>query len=133
LILTEEFERAGVALHIVTMPDQAKSPETQLLTNVKGVLAEYEREKLRERTLRGLRGRAQAGKAPGGTVPLGYRYQNGRYDIDENEARLVRRIFAMYVKEGLSINAIVKRLTEERVPTHADRRQRRQKKLGVGI
>jgi site-specific DNA recombinase len=133
LILTEEFERAGVALLVVTMPRDTKTPEGQLLVNVQSVLAEYEREKLRERTLRGLRGRAQAGKPPGGTVPLGYRYHNERYEIDEGEARLVRRIFAMYIEEGLSINAIVKRLTAERVPTHSDRRQRHQKKLGVGI
>jgi site-specific DNA recombinase len=133
LILTEEFERAGVALIIGTTPRDTKTPEGQLLVNVQSVLAEYEREKLRERTLRGLCGRAQAGKPPGGTVPLGYRHQNGRYEIDEGEALLVRRIFAMYIEEGLSINAIVKRLTAERVPTHSDRRQRHQKKLDVGI
>jgi site-specific DNA recombinase len=133
LILTEEFERAGVPLLVVTTPRDTKTPEGQLLVNVQSVLAEYEREKLKERTLRGLRGRAQAGKPPGGTVPLGYRYHNGRYEIDEGEARLVRRIFAMYIEEGLSINAIVKRLTAERVPTHSDRRQRHHKKLDVGI
>jgi site-specific DNA recombinase len=34
LLLSEEFEQAGVALRIVTMPDGPKTPETQLLSNV---------------------------------------------------------------------------------------------------
>jgi hypothetical protein len=36
LLLTEAFEQAGVALHIVTMPDGAKTPEHQLLSNMRG-------------------------------------------------------------------------------------------------
>jgi len=43
LLLSEEFEPAGVALRIVTMPDDAKTPATQLLSNVRGIVAEYER------------------------------------------------------------------------------------------
>src|SRR5712691_3530687 len=82
LLLSEEFEQASVALHIVTMPDGAKTPETPLLANVRGIIAEYERAKIRERTARGQRGRAQAGHIPGGTVPLGYVAQGDRYVID---------------------------------------------------
>src|SRR5438132_201343 len=36
LLLSEEFEQAGVVLRIVTMPDSEKTPESQLLTNVRG-------------------------------------------------------------------------------------------------
>lgn len=70
LLLCEEFEQAGVALRIITMPEGAKTPEVQLLTNVRGVIAEYERSKILERTERGRRGRAQAGRPPGGRPPL---------------------------------------------------------------
>src|SRR5713101_772144 len=38
LLLSEEVEQAGVALRIVTMPDGAKTPETQLLSNVRGII-----------------------------------------------------------------------------------------------
>ena len=61
LLLSEEFEQAGVALHIVSMHDGSKTPETQLLANVRGIIAEYERAKILERTMRGLRGRAKEG------------------------------------------------------------------------
>src|SRR6266446_2071648 len=40
LLLTEEFEQRGVALHVASMPVSNKTPESQLLTNVKGVVAE---------------------------------------------------------------------------------------------
>src|SRR5215471_19996484 len=55
LLLSDEFEQARVALRIVTMPEDAKTPETQLLSNVRGIMAEYERAKLLERTARGRR------------------------------------------------------------------------------
>jgi site-specific DNA recombinase len=106
LLLTDEFEQAGVALHIVTQPDQAKTPETQLLTNVRGILAEYERSKLLERTRRGLIGRAKAGHVPGGRVALGYRANSTRYVIVLEEAELVRRIFTLYAQDGLSQAAV---------------------------
>ena len=53
LLLSDEFEQAGVALRIVTMPEGAKTPEAQLLSNVRGIIAEYERAKILERTARG--------------------------------------------------------------------------------
>ena len=41
LLISEEFEQAGVALRMVAMPDGAKTPEAQLLSNVRGIIAEY--------------------------------------------------------------------------------------------
>ena len=63
-----------MALRIVAMPDGAKTPEAQLLNNVRGVIAEYERLKILERTARGRRGRAQDGHVPYGRRTLGYVY-----------------------------------------------------------
>jgi site-specific DNA recombinase len=80
-----------------------------------GVLAEYERAKLLERTMRGLRGRAKEGFVPSGNVPLGYEYvrletKGAHYVINQEEAALVQRIFQMYVQDGLSMTAIVQQL-----------------------
>jgi site-specific DNA recombinase len=66
LLLSEEFEQVGVALRIVTMPDGATTPEAQLLSNVRGIIAEYDRAKILERTARGRRGRARDGHVPYG-------------------------------------------------------------------
>src|SRR5215470_3036931 len=101
LFLSEEFDLAGVALRIVTMPDGTKTPEAQLLTNVRGIIAEYERAKILERTARGRRGRAQAGHVPYGRRTYGYRYikhagKGAHYEIDLDEATVVKRIFRLY-------------------------------------
>ena len=59
-ILLEEFERAGVRLEFITMP-VADTPETKMFLNMKNMFSEYEREKIRERTLRGRREKARQG------------------------------------------------------------------------
>jgi site-specific DNA recombinase len=73
LLLAEDFERAGVKLLIVSHPLE-QGPEGWLFFQMHGALAEYERAKILERTKRGMLGRAKAGHAHGGQVPLGYRY-----------------------------------------------------------
>ena len=53
-----------MALRIVAMPDGATTPEAQLLNNVRGVIAEYERLKILERTARGGAGALKMGTSP---------------------------------------------------------------------
>jgi site-specific DNA recombinase len=124
LLIADECEQHGVTLHIVTMPADDHSPEAQLMRNVRGTIAEYERLKIIERSTRGLRGRAQAGHVGGGQVALGYRpvreLHKGRWVIAPDEAQLVRRIYQM-ASEGLSCRAIAWQLSRERVPTRKDR------------
>ena len=129
LLLYDEFEQAGVLLHVVGMPENDSSPESQLFTTIHGAFAEYERLKILTRTKNGWIGRAQAGFVPGGMAPLGYtRVQNIRpqkgahWEVNEEEASLVRLVFQLYLTEGLTIVAIAKRFTLLRIPTVLDRR-----------
>jgi site-specific DNA recombinase len=111
LLLTEECEKAGARLEFVTTPS-ADSMEGRLLLNVRGVIAEYEREKIRERTLRGRREKARQGFIVGGRVPYGFRLVNQTYEVDEEQSRVVTQIFQWLVAEKLSIRRIVERLNE---------------------
>src|SRR5262245_15542911 len=125
LLLSEEFEQASVALRIVTMPDGAKTPEAQLLSNVRGIIAEYERAKILERTARGRRGRAQAGHAPYGRRTFGYTYvkhadKGAHYEVHPEEAAVVQRIFRLYVEGERSVDTIAALLTQEGIPTPKD-------------
>jgi DNA invertase Pin-like site-specific DNA recombinase len=124
LLLAEEFERAGVTLLIVSHPLQ-QGAEGWLFFQMRGALAEYERAKILERTRRGTVGRIQAGHPWGGCAPLGYRSvsepHGGRFEIDEEEAALVRRIYAMCLG-GMSLRAIARQLTAEGLPTPLERR-----------
>lgn len=96
LLLDEEMEKAGVKLLFVNHQKE-NSPEGQLFYQMRGALAEYEREKILERTQRGRIGRVKAGHPNGGQPPLGYinvpQAHAGHWHIHEDEAALVRRIF----------------------------------------
>jgi site-specific DNA recombinase len=122
MILDEEFRKAGVGLRFVTH-QMEDSPEGLLFFHMRGALAEYEREKIRERSRRGSLGRATAGSPWGGQVPYGYRAirepHKARWKIVKEEAVVVRRIFAMCL-QGLTTYAIAEQLGRERVSTRGE-------------
>lgn len=66
MILAEEFEKQGIKLEFITQ-DMGTSPEDKMFFNMRGLVSEYEREKIRERTMRGSREKAKQGRwsAPG--------------------------------------------------------------------
>ena len=123
ILLTEEFARRGVAVVYLNAPP-TNTPEEHLLVQVQGMIAEYERAQLMERTRRGKRHKARCGSVNAlSAAPYGYRYvkktdqADAYYQVDEAEAALVRQVFAAYTQDGLSMHAIVRRLTERQVPT----------------
>ena len=126
LMLVEEFKKLGVAITFVNR-QIATSPEDQLLLQMQGVIAEYEREKIVERHRRGKLHKAQQGKVCVlSGAPYGYVYipatdtEEARYEIHEREAAVVQRVFHLLVNEQQSIGAIARLLTAEQVPTRRD-------------
>jgi site-specific DNA recombinase len=122
ILLIEEFTRHGVETLFVKSP-QGDSAEDQLLVQFQGMIAEYERAQILERSRRGKRHRAQAGEVSVMSgAPYGYRYIRktdevpAAYVVDEAAARVVRRVYEMYTVEGLSIGEITRRLNTEGVP-----------------
>jgi len=123
ILLMEEFARQGVETLFVKAP-QGDSAEEQLLVQFQGMIAEYERAQILERSRRGKRHRAQAGEVSVMSgAPYGYRYIRksdetpAAYAIFEPEARVVQRVYEMYTVEGLSIGEIARRLNAEGIPT----------------
>jgi site-specific DNA recombinase len=118
-IIAEECERAGVVLVFVTEPLDA-SPEGALIRYVKGYAANVEREKIRERSIRGKQQRLLSGKLlRSGTDLYGYqRVEEGaRREINELEAGIVRQIYQWFADENVSLRQIVRRLNERGVST----------------
>jgi site-specific DNA recombinase len=122
-VLLEEFARHGVETAFVKAP-QGHSPEDQLLAQFQGMIAEYERAQILERSRRGKRHHARQGNVNvlcG--APYGYRYMRktqetaAYYEIIEEQAAVVRKVYDWYTAEGLSIAAIMRRLNEQGVPT----------------
>jgi site-specific DNA recombinase len=58
-------------------------------------VAEMERENIMKRTYGGRKAKAATGGYSGGRLPLGYKSENGRYVIHEEEAALVRLVYEM--------------------------------------
>jgi site-specific DNA recombinase len=74
VLLLDEFTRAGVEV-VFLNHGFGQTPEEEVLMQVQGMVAEYERAKILERGRRGKRHAAQAGSvAVLGHAPYGYRY-----------------------------------------------------------
>jgi len=101
LLLGDEMEKAGVELIFVNGGTANQSPESQMLTQMKGVFSQYEKLKFKERSARGRREKLQQGFATPTRTAYGYRYEGkklgkrGEWVINEHEAAGVRRMFAL--------------------------------------
>ena len=85
-------------------PERGGTPEDELLRQFQGMIAEYERAQIAERTRRGKLHRARGGsQAVMSGAPYGYRYvkksehMEGFWEIDEAQAQVVRDVFDRYV------------------------------------
>ncbi len=123
VLLGEEFARCGVSLVFLKAPSE-ETAEDQLLVQFQGMIAEYERAQIVERTRRGKRHKAQQGLVNVlGGAPYGYRYikksdnADAYYEINEAEAEIVGAVFDAYTQRGLSINAIARLLNQRQIPT----------------
>jgi site-specific DNA recombinase len=122
-LLIEEFARAGTEVRFIKGP-KAKTPEDELLLQFQGMIAEYERAQITERTRRGKLHRARSGSAAVlSGAPYGYRYvrkseeAEARYEIVEPEAVVVRELFRLYVDENESIAGLSRWLGDQGIVT----------------
>ena len=117
VLLMDELQRAGVVVIFLNRA-LGQTPEDELLLQVQGMVAEYERAKILERSRRGKRHAAQTGNvAVLSGAPYGYRYirkeeggGQARYEIVLDEARVVRQIFAWVGQERLTLREVCRRL-----------------------
>jgi len=124
IVLIDELHRAGVEILFLNCNTDA-SPEGELLLQVQGVIAQYERAKIRERSRRGRQHAARCGVvAVLGGAPYGYRYITKRegegraeYRVVLDEARVVRQVFDWVGRERCSLGEVVRRLARQGTPT----------------
>jgi len=118
VLLLEEFLHAGVEVIFLLNREGGQTPEDHLLLQVQGMIAEYERAKILERSRRGKRHGAQVGKVSVlAGAPYGYRYvtkQDGegeaRFEVNWEEARVVRQVFEWVGRDRCSIGEVRRRL-----------------------
>ena len=131
LIVEEWLKREGVAIEYV-IGEYADTPEGNLMKHVRAVVAEYEREKIRERIERGKRLKVKSGSVMtngASRPPYGYSVKEVEnkwaLEIFEPEARIVRMIFQWYAygdDDGspVSFREIARRLSQMKIPTRLD-------------
>src|SRR2546425_8764280 len=110
VLLVDELKRCGVELVFLNHPI-GRTAEEDLLLQVQGMVAEYERAKILERSRRGKLHAARRGAVSVlGGAPYGYRYVGkyagageARYEVVFEEARVVQQIFEWVGRDGRSI------------------------------
>lgn len=119
LIVEEELNRYGVRIEYV-LAEYDDTPEGRLQKHIRATIAEYEREKIKERMNRGKRLKVKSGSViVAGRPPYGYKLVKDDkmmwLEVIEEQARIIRLIFTWYL-EGASFGEIVRRLEEMQVP-----------------
>lgn len=104
--LLQTFEKNSVSFKSATEPYDTTTAQGNLLINIFGSLAQFEREQLAERVQMGMMKKATLGERNGGRAPFGYELQDGKLIIKEDEARYVKDIFRLY-NSGKGIRSIV--------------------------
>lgn len=124
VLLLEELNGCGVEVVFLNHP-VSDSPEGQLLLQVQGIVAEYERAQILERSRRGKWHAARHGSVNVlGRAPYGYRYVSvggagacAAYEIVLEQAGVVRQIFSWIGRDRLSIREVCRRLQNQGICT----------------
>jgi site-specific DNA recombinase len=118
VLLLEELEKNGCQVQFLDRP-MSQDPHDQLLLQIRGAVAEYERTLITERMRRGRQRKLQAGLLlPWTRAPYGYRVDPERprdpagVRIEESEAAIVREMFAWYAEDVHSLCSLARLLEE---------------------
>ena len=122
-LLIEEIAQAGCQVEFLERP-MSQDPNDQLLLQIRGAVAEYERTLIAERMRRGRQAKLRAGLLlPWTYAPYGYRLHPERprdpsgVICDNADAAIVAELFVGSLEPNGSLDGLAKRLTRQHVPT----------------
>lgn len=104
----------------------------QMVFQIFGVLAEFERNLIKIRTTEGKISASEEGNYVGGQEPFGYHIEEKYVDkkrasrklkIYEEEAKWVRKMFVWFVERDESVETIAAKLTKLKVKSNADKKK----------
>jgi site-specific DNA recombinase len=124
VLLVDELKKHGVEIVFLNRAIGV-SPEEDLLLQMQGMFAEYERAKIMERSRRGKRHAARRGSVNVlSAAPYGYRYVTKRdgggeaaYEIHDEQAAVVKQVFEWVGRDRISIGEVSRRLKAKAIPT----------------
>ena len=128
VLLLEELERFGCLVEFLDRP-MSHDPHDQLLLQIRGAVAEYERTLIAERMRRGRLAKLRTGTLlPWTRVPYGYRVDPDRprdpsgVQVDPAEGAVVQEIFARYLEDEATLGTVVAALEQQGTLTSHGRR-----------
>jgi site-specific DNA recombinase len=116
-LVMDELKEAGIEIIFVTV-STPKNPEDKIVYGVRGLFAEYERVKIKERFRLGKLRKVKQGSILNSEALYGYTRiprkddVNGYYIVNQEEAEVVRMIFSWVAHEGLTMRKVIVRLLE---------------------
>jgi site-specific DNA recombinase len=123
MVLLDEFTHAGCQVEFLDRP-MSQDPHDQLLLQIRGAVAEYERTLITERMRRGRLTKLRAGLLlPWTRPPYGYRLHPDRprdpsgVTVDAAEAAVVAELFATYLQPDATLASLAKALQRRKLPT----------------
>lgn len=118
MLLIEELEKGGCQVEFVERP-MSQDPHDQLLLQIRGAVAEYERNLIADRMRRGRQQKYRAGTLlPWGPPPYGYRTDPlhprdpAGVRVEPAEAATMAEMFAYYGQPGHTLRGLAKQLRE---------------------
>jgi site-specific DNA recombinase len=123
VLLIEELEGKGTQVEFLDHP-MSQDPHDQLLLQIRGAVAEYERSLIVERMRRGRLLKYQQGTLlPWTRAPYGYRLHPERprdpsgVRLEPAEAAIVAELFALYLQDKVGLIKVAKHLYAQGVPS----------------
>jgi site-specific DNA recombinase len=122
-VIKRDLERKGIKVMFRKLPSDT-SPTSNLMVNILGSFAEFERELIADRTRRGRRHKVEVRKQYlGSRTAYGYRYipkdsaagKDGLLEVAPEEAVIVRQMFQWVDQEGLSARRVLARLNQLKI------------------
>ena len=126
VLLIEEMKQLGCQVEFLARPMDSDDPHDQLLLQIRGAVAEYERNLIADRMRRGRQAKLQSGTLlPWTVAPYGYMMDPerprdpSRLRIDPVKAAVVIQIFAWYtdLQQNVSLHWLAKTVSADQVPT----------------
>ena len=124
-LLIEEFQNLCCQVQFLERP-MSQDPHDQLLLQIRGAVAEYERSLITERMRRGRRAKLRSGLLlPWTVAPYGYLLDPEhprdarKVSLDPVKSEIVRQMFAWYTapQKRRSLYWIAKKLSDDGIPT----------------
>ncbi|OAL98698.1 MAG: recombinase [Wolbachia endosymbiont of Dactylopius coccus] len=128
MILLDEFEKAGVEVIFLDYKVE-NNPDSKLLLGMKGLLSERESTIIMERSRRGKLHRARKGCISViGIASFGYKRvkhadrEKTKFEINEEEAKIVKQLFMWIGQERISIREAIRRLKDMSIRTRTGKK-----------